>query len=251
MKQILLLTTLLFATNGYSQKYIIGAELNTFTIFNQTTSSIEKYSNNNTESNYKQKSILISPLFSFQTIQKNNILYGLELGFSKFKRNGNTTDNDLLNAQFVKRISTEKRSMYFLNISCGKKIHFEKFIFIAGLYIPFVYSPKHSYNRFDTLFDASTNQMTKYQNQNGQSPNYFETGIRFRTELNYPIYKKLYLATKLNLGFDYEHYCGKVNQNSEYFDGVTISNYSRVLNYKNMDAYSKHFSFGVGINYFF
>jgi hypothetical protein len=77
------------------------------------------------------------------------------------------------------------------------------------------------------------------------------TGIRFRTELNYPIYKKLHVASKLNFGFDYEHYFGKVNTTYEYFDGNNTSQSTRAFNYKSTDILSKHFSFGVGLNYFF
>jgi hypothetical protein len=251
MKQTLLIISLLITTTGYSQRHIVGVELNSFTLTSQTSSSIEKYPNRNVEADYKQTQNIIAPLFSFQAIKKNNFIYGFELGFSKYKLNSKSTYNDLSNSRKEKRISFASKNMFFLNINCSKKVSFDKFIFIAGIYIPFVFSPISNYKDMDSVFDANTNNILWYQNYNGQNPNYFETGIRFRTELNYPIYKKVYLATKLNFGFDYEHYFGKVNQNSEYFDGTTISNSSREINYRKINFYSKHFSYGVGINYFF
>jgi len=250
MKTILLLLSLFLAQQLDAQKYILGVELTTLTIVNQVASGKDYYSNAYVEADYKQNRFLISPLVSFQKIHKNNFIKGFELGYYKFKDNGTSIFNDLTNAQIQKRISQTNRNMFILNFNCSKKVRFDQFIFIAGVYLPFSYSPKHTSSYIYSTQDANTKQITNYQNQTNQNPNYLATGIRFRTELNYPIYKKLYVASKLNFGFDYEHYFGKVNTTYEYFDGNNTSQSTREINYKSTDILSKHFSFGVGLNYF-
>ncbi len=237
IKTTLLLLSLFLAQFVYAQKFDWGKSADLFYAI--------------IDANYKQNRFLISPLVSFHKIQKNNFLKGFELGYYKFKYNGKTILKDLTKAQIEKRISQTNRNMILLNFNCSKKVHFDQFIFIAGVYLPFTYSPKYT-SRFNlTTQDANTNQITYYQQQTNQYPNFMATGIRFRTELNYPIYKKLHVASKLNFGFDYEHYFGKVNTTYEYFDGNNTSQSTRAFNYKSTDILSKHFSFGVGLNYFF
>lgn len=250
MKPILILLCLSFATKGFAQKYVIGAELQSFMIANQKGSTITNSPNFITTTNFNQKNGLLTPVFSFQKIQKNNTIFGVELGYMNNWAKSNAIENDMLNGQFVNSYFNVKRNMFTMSASCSKIIKFDKFIFIAGAYIPFSLSPKSNYYRNDTVIDATTNKMTRYQNQNGQNPNYLETGIRFRTELNYPIYKNLHIATKLNFGFDYERYFGETTYHSTFFDGTTIYNYSESEDYKNINILSKHFSFGVGLKYF-
>jgi hypothetical protein len=250
MKIIQLLLILFLAQQVDAQKYILGIELSTFSIGRQIGSSKDQYANAFIDANYNANKIVISPLLSFQVIRRNNFLQGFELGYYKFKENNITVFNDLTNAKIEKRDYKYNRHMFILNFNCSKKVHFDQFVFIAGVYLPFTYSPKYTYLFDQTVQDAKSNQITFSQKSTNQYPNYLATGIRFKTELNYPIYKKLYVASKLNFGFDYEHYFGKVNSVSDYFDGNTTTKSTREINYKSLDLFSKHFSFGVGLNYF-
>jgi hypothetical protein len=251
MKTTLLICAVFFATQCHAQKYIVGIDLDAFSVFDYGASSSTIFPSANSNSSYKQFNTILAPMFSFQKIKKNKIVYGLELGFYRYNLQGSKVTTSTSNTNLSKGVESGTRYMYMFGANCSKVIQFDKFIFIAGIHIPFGFSPTFNYKANDSLFDASTNTTLRWEHRTGQMPKQFSTGLRFRNELNYPLYKKLYIATKLNFGFDYQHNFGLTIYKSEYFDGANIDVNEKDVDYKKMDLYSKHFSYSAGLNYFF
>jgi hypothetical protein len=251
MKTTLLICALFFTTFCNAQKYIVGIDLDAFSVYDYNASSTDKFSTANTTNTTKQLSTVLAPVVSLRNIKKDNIIYGAELGFYRYNIRENYLVTPSNSTGFYRGIASSTRYMYMLGFNCSKKVNFDKFIFIAGAHIPFSFSPLAKRVDNDTVYSTATNAMLGNNSFDGQMPKQFITGIRFRNELNYPLYKKLYIAAKLNFGFEYQHNFGKATSTSVNSDGSATNTIVRDINYKKMDIYGRHFSYSVGLNYFF
>jgi hypothetical protein len=248
MKHILFISSLFIALNCSAQKYIIGMDFNTFHTHNYNFTRVDSYQATTGSITSTQKHRTIVPLVCFNWLDKKSHLYGIELGYGKLTDKGSYSSID--NSNLYKTTSVDEADNYVCNFHFGQLTNFNKFKVITTVGLPISYFPKSQSQYFDTTIRPTSIPIQSTRISTSTEPNHLTTGLRLKAEVNYPVYKKLNVAVKLNFGIDYDLYFGKSIDKSEAINGTTSQKQFSEYDYKNRFGFQKHFSPSLGFNYF-
>jgi hypothetical protein len=250
MKHILFISSLFITLNCSAQSYIIGMDFNTFHTHNYNFTRVDTYSASTGSMVNTQRHRTIVPIIGFSWIDKKSRIYNVELGYGKHTNDGTSKSIDNSSGNIYKTTSKENSKNYVCNFQFGQLTNLNKFKVITTVGLPFSYFPKATQESFDTTIRPSSNPIQSTRISTSTEPNHITTGLRLKAEANYPVYKKLYVAVKLNFGIDYDVYFGKSIDKSEAINGTTSQKQYSEYNYKDRFGFQKHFSPSVGFNYF-
>jgi hypothetical protein len=250
MKHILFISSLFITLNCSAQKYIIGTDFNTLRTHDYTFTKVDTYQLQTGSTFTSQKQRLIVPLICFNIIDKKSRLYGIEIGYGKFYSSGKTSSLNDNDGNTYKSGGFDNTDNYQGNLHFGKITTLNKFKLVTTVMLPISFFPKSQQESFDTAFKTSSKEVVSYRISSRQQANHLTTGVRLKAEANYPVYKKINVAVKLNFGIDYDLYFGKSIDQSETYNGTTLQKHFSEFEYKDRIGFQKHFSPSIGFNYF-
>lgn len=153
----------------------------------------------NTEvNNLKNRYLQLTPVFTFNHVKANHIMYFVQYGFtnnSSLNKNTYETESSDISHSYSSNSSMQSQ---FLRLGIGKRNYWNSLEFTSSFYVPIGLYYHRIQNNESKDFNVDNNLIAT-RISNVRNPNSFNIGFYISQAVSYPILKNL------NIGFDFNY----------------------------------------------